>query len=207
MAVCATGERWACDDYPQGHKHRQVATIIAKRERDQPMLKVSTPPLPIDALLRRYIDGSGHHTDCFTITVPQLVDLPQFVEAFYTAPLFRCERIVLKFAAKRPSTDEGAADVANGRATRFAAWGVEDRSEYQLLMCDMASKTRSWFMAREVSGGTQLYFGSAVTINQKTKKLGFLFNALLPLHKLYSRALLKSAVTRLSQGRAQAVVR
>ena len=171
------------------------------------MLKISTSPLPDNALLRRYCDGSGHHTDCFSVAVSQQVDLPQFVEAFYTAPLFRCERVVLKFAAKRPSTDEDAADIANGKTTRFAAWDVEDRSEYQLLMCDMTSKTRSWFMTRQVACGTQLYFGSAVTVDQKTGRLGFLFNALLPLHKIYSHALLKGAVKRLSQGPAQAVAR
>ncbi|RLJ59853.1 hypothetical protein BCF46_0043 [Litoreibacter meonggei] len=171
------------------------------------MLKVSTPPLPDDALLRLYADGSGHYTDCFAVTMPQQVSLPEFVEAFYTAPLFRCERVVLKLAARRPSSDTDAADIANGKTTRFAGWDVEDRSENQLLMSDMASRTRSWFMTREASGGTRLYFGSAVTADQKTGKLGFLFNALLPIHQLYSYALLKGAVRRVSQGPAQAVAR
>ena len=168
------------------------------------MPEVSTPPLPKDALLRRYVDGSGHHIDCYSVSVPNKISLPQFIEAFYTSPLFRCERVILKFAVKRPSTDEDAADVAHARTTRFAIWEVEDRTENQLLMCDMASKTRSWFKTCDVAGGTQLYFGSAVTVDKKTGQLGFLFNALLPLHKLYSRALLNGAVRRLSQGPAQA---
>ena len=168
------------------------------------MLEISAPALPDDALLRRYVDGAGNYTDCYSVTVPDMVDLPRFVEAFYTAPLFRCERIILKFAVRRPSTDEDAADVAQGRTTKFAAWDVEDRSADQLLMCDMASKTRSWFKTRDVADGTQLYFGSAVIADPKTAKQVFLFHALAPVHKLYARALLRGAVRRLNQDPAQA---
>ena len=168
------------------------------------MPSISTPPLPEDALLRRYENGAGHYTDCFMVTVPGTVELPHFIEAFYTAPLFRSERVILKYAVKRPSTDKDASDIAYGRTVAFAAWTVEVRTENQLLMCDMASKTRSWFMVDKVRDGTRLYFGSAVTADKKTGRLGFLFNVLLPIHKLYSRALLKGATKRLSQGLAQA---
>ncbi|SFR50417.1 hypothetical protein [Litoreibacter janthinus] len=164
------------------------------------MPTISSLPLPKDALLRRYDDGSGHYTDCFSLSIARSVSLAEFVEAFYTAPLFRCERIVLKIAARRPSTDQDASDIAHARTQRFAAWDLEDRTGSQLLMCDMAAKTRSWFMAQNVAGGTQLYFGSAVTVDKGTGKLGMLFNALLPLHKLYARALLKGAARRLNQG-------
>ncbi|TDT77891.1 hypothetical protein BDE40_1192 [Litoreibacter halocynthiae] len=171
------------------------------------MPSISTPPLPEDALLRRYENGVGHYTDCFVVTVPETVELSHFIDAFYTAPLFRTERVILKYAAKSPSTDKDAADIACGRTEAFAAWTVEARTGNQLLMCDMASKTRSWFMVDQIRDGTCLYFGSAVTADKKTGRLGFLFNALLPLHKLYARALLKGAVNRLSQGLAQAAAR
>ena len=171
------------------------------------MTNISTPPLPDNALLRRYDNGAGHYTDCYSVTVSDKIELPNFVEAFYTAPLFRSERVVLKFAARRPSTDEDAANVASGQTSQFAVWDVEDRSENQLLMCDMTSKTRSWFMTREVAGGTQLFFGSAVIADKDTGKQGFLFHALAPVHNIYARALLKGAVNRLNQGPAQTALR
>lgn len=163
------------------------------------MIDISTPPLPDDALLGRYAAGTGNHTDCYMVTVAGTVSLGEYVTAFYTAPLFRCERVILKLAVRRPSTDQDAADVAHGRTLKFAAWTVEDRSDTQLLMCDMASKTRSWFMIRATSSSTQLYFGSAVIADPKTGHQGALFHALAPLHNLYARALLKGAVRRLSQ--------
>lgn len=171
------------------------------------MTRITTAPLPDDAFLRRYFDAPGTYTDCFMVTVPRTITLPQFVEAFYTAPLFRCERVILKLAAKRPSTDRDAADIANGMTERFAAWNVEARNATQLLMCDMAAKTRSWFMTRDEERGTRLYFGSAVTANPQTGDLGFLFNLLLPFHKLYSRALLTGAIRQLNRDPAQAAAR
>lgn len=164
------------------------------------MTKVSTQPLPDDALLQRYNDGSGHYTDCFMAQYPRRITLPQFVEAFYTAPLFKAERLILRFAVNRPSTDEEAANIAQGNATKFAAWDLEDRQQNQLLMCDFAAKTRSWFMIRDHGDGTQLFFGSAVVVNPKTGKLGPLIGLTTWLHVAYSRALLRGAVKRLSQG-------
>ena len=169
------------------------------------MPSISAQPLPEDALLQRYNDGSGHYTDCFTAQLSQKISLPQYVEAFYTAPLFRAERVILRYTVKRPSTDQDATDVAQAKTTSFAAWDVEDRTENQLLMCDFAQKTRSWFMARDTEEGTQLFFGSAVTLDPNTGKLGALVEATTWLHVIYSRALLKGAVKRLSQGLTQAV--
>ena len=86
---------------------------------------------------------------------------------------------------------------------------MEAQSGEQLLLCDMAGRTRSWLMALPLERegraiGTRLYFGSAVVpvvgaSGQAT--LGFAFRALLGFHKLYSRVLLHAARSRLAQRR------
>lgn len=149
--------------------------------------------LPDDALLQRYAATENTYTDCFRLHYPHPVNLAAFVEAFYTAPLFRCERVILRFAAGRPSTDAEAEEVANGARDDFAAWQVEDRRDDQLLMRDLNGATRSWFkVVPQGTDGTLLYFGSAVT-PQDGKPLGLLMRAFLPLHVLYSRLLLAGA--------------
>jgi hypothetical protein len=164
---------------------------------------VSTCPLPTGALLNRYEEG--HYTDCFFSDVPGAVSLLQFVEAFYTTWLFRTERFILKWLVSRPSTDMQARQLALGELNSFAAWTVEDRNEDQLLMNDFREKTRSWLMVVPVqdqgASQTRLYFGSAVISTEQKKdgalQMGKSFNVLLGLHKLYSRALLKTAGNRL----------
>lgn len=154
-------------------------------------------PLPQEALLQRYQTEPGCYTDCFQCTVRRPISLPAFVEAFYTAPLFRAERLVLKYGLKRPSTDAQAHAMAYGEITRFAAWDLEDRSETQLLMCDMHQATRSWFMTETLDrGATLLRFGSAVMPKAGTNGLPLPLKVLIPLHRLYARLLLRGAVNR-----------
>jgi hypothetical protein len=143
--------------------------------------------LPKPSLLQKYA-RSGAYTDCFSTDIPSNVSLAAFVEAFYTTWLFKLERFILRIAVSKPSTDDEARRLLNGELERFAAWYVEDRADDQLLMCDFRDQTRSWFM---VSPG-RIYFGSAVIPVQKTS-----FRWLLGLHRLYSRALLAAAKSRL----------
>lgn len=151
--------------------------------------------LPADALLQRYRE-QGAYTDCFAIDVPGQVPHAAFVEAFYTTAVFRLERLLLALFVARPSNDAEARELAGGKRERFAAWSVEARAPGQLLMCDFAGSTRSWLMAVPAPGGgpgTRLYFGSAVVRSRQ----GGAFRALLGFHKLYSRILLRAAVSRL----------
>ncbi len=168
----------------------------------KPIVRIAKRKLPEDALLHAYCAVDGAYTDCYSIDVAGFVSLHQYVAAFYTTWLFRIERIILKYMVSRPSTDEQAQDVANGFIDQFAAWSVEKRSRDQLLMCDMAGRTRSWFMVETVEERSRLYFGSAVVPARSTKgqkrTLGFIFSALLGFHKLYSRALLLTAARRLN---------
>jgi hypothetical protein len=152
--------------------------------------------LPDNALLQKYA-RSDAYTDCYSTPTPAPVSHADFVAAFYTTWLFRLERFVLRWVAARPSTDAEARQLAAGERDTFAAWYVEDREEGQLLMCDFRDRTRSWFMV----SGKRLYFGSAVVAKRDAHSgktsLGFLFRALLGFHRLYSRALLHAARSRL----------
>jgi hypothetical protein len=75
-------------------------------------------------------------------------------------------------------------------------------------MADFQGRTRSWLMvvaAADSHGheGTYLYFGSAVvpvlSARSGKRTLGLVFRLLLGFHKLYSRALLFAAKSRLKR--------
>ncbi len=165
---------------------------------------VESRPLPEDSLLQRYgcgWDGPGEtpYTDCFYLSFPGVVSLEDYVRAFYTSPLFRLERWLLRFAARRPSTDQQVAELAAGQREDFAVWTVEARSEHELLLKDQGGRTRSWLRVSqgEASGTTGLWFGSAVLpkVDDQSGRstMGWVFSALLGFHKIYSRGLLTAA--------------
>ena len=170
------------------------------------MATILSCQLPPDALLNRYV-AAGAYTDCYVTTLASEISLAEFVEAFYTTPVFRIERLILRLTVSRPSTDTQARQLARGELSSFAAWSVEARAANQLLLTDFKQRTRSWFMValpeNADSMDTRLYFGSAVVPvrNPKTgvKSLGPVFSALLGFHKLYSRILLRAARHRLSR--------
>ena len=159
--------------------------------------------LPASALLRVY--QSSAYADCFTADFEGTVSLERLVAAFYTTRLFKVERIILRWAVSKPSTDEQARQLAAGTREDFAAWHVEKRGPNQLLLSDMNNRTRSWLMVESIALNdglvTCLYFGSAVVPirNRKSGKheMGLIFKALLGFHKLYSVALLRAAISRL----------
>jgi hypothetical protein len=169
------------------------------------MPSIQTCPLPPHALLARYA-GSSAYTDCYTTDIDRSVSHAQYVEVFYTGRLFKLERRLLSLFLSKPSTDDQARQLAAGERDGFAAWRVEGRATDQLLLCDVGGRTRSWLMVSrspEPAQGTRLYFGSAVVpvVNGSggKRRMGFVFRALLGFHRLYSRALLSSASTRLAR--------
>jgi len=171
------------------------------------MTAIRRSELPQLALLRKYRDGVAY-TDCYVTAIAASVSLLVFVEAFYTTPLFKVERVLLRWFASCPSTDAEARQLAEGTDSVFAAWRVEARTTDQLLLADMSGRTRSWLMVAPDPGAaagarTQLYFGSAVVPAGNRRAgggtLGFPFDALIGFHKLYSRLLLRSAHARLSR--------
>jgi hypothetical protein len=166
------------------------------------MSHIQLHPLPAHVLLSKYAN-SGAYTDCFTTDIARTVSHAEFVDAFYTGRLFKVERFLLRVFISKPSTDLQARQLAAGELNEFAAWRVEARALDQLLLRAMDGRTRSWLMvsAMPETGGTRLYFGSAVVpaVNASTGKpsLGFVFKALLGFHNFYSRALLNAAAARL----------
>jgi hypothetical protein len=117
---------------------------------------------------------------------------------------------LLSLFANRPSTDAQARQWAMGDADTFSAWHVECRSADQLLVA--WGRTRSWFMVAPAGDGsaaarvTRLYFGSSVIPRPSPHggrpDMGLGFAALQGFHKLYSRALLAAARSRLRAGGA-----
>lgn len=161
-------------------------------------------PLPAATLLSRYA-ATGAYTDCYATDMPAAVTQAEFIQAFYTGGLFKLERLLIRLFLSRPSTDAQVRQLAAGEAREFAAWRVEDRTPTELLMCDLAGRTRSWLMVSAHGTGTRLHFGSAVVPARDRAtgraRMGFLFKALLGFHKLYSRLLLGSARRRLMNSR------
>jgi hypothetical protein len=172
--------------------------------------EIQACPLPDEALLARYARGVAY-TDCYSTEVARSVSHAEYVETFYTGAVFKLERLLLAWFVSRPSTDAQARELALGARSTFAAWDVEDRALNQLLMCDMAGRTRSWLMIEPLRSGsspaTRLYFGSAVVpARDKASgrpRLGFLFKSLLGFHKLYSQVLLRAARSRLARSTAR----
>jgi hypothetical protein len=172
------------------------------------MAAIQACELPAGALLRKYLNA-GSYADCYVTELAALVSHADYVEAFYTTAVFGVERWLLARLVSRPSTDAQARALAGGTLDAFAAWTVEGRAADQLLMCDIAGRTRSWLMVAngDAPGApcTRLYFGSAVVPARRTggapSGMGFAFRALLGFHKLYSRVLLRAASARVMRRR------
>lgn len=158
-------------------------------------------PLPPDAALKAYA-GSGAYTDCYAVVLPRVITQVEYVEAFYTTPVFKVERWLIAKFLSRPSTDVQAQQLAQGGLNSFAAWSVEQRTSNELVLS--AGRTRSWLMASHAPGlgSTKLYFGSAVVPRRGAAAtarsgMGWQFKAMLGFHRLYSRILLGAACRRL----------
>jgi hypothetical protein len=168
------------------------------------MSAVHACEVPPSSLLSKYKEAAGF-ADCYVAEVSYPVTQENFIEAFYTSPLFKVERTLLKYLAARPATDGDAKQLAGGKTGRFSAWSVEGQSPSELLLADFTGRTRSWLMAAPVSTvapaqGTLLYFGSAVVPRRgkgtAKPSMGWPFHALLGFHRLYSRLLLAAASRR-----------
>jgi hypothetical protein len=159
-------------------------------------IRIDAHPLPDGALLARYRDMPGAYTDCYSTVVEPQVTVEAFIAAFYTTPLFKCERFVL-FLIGRGTTDAIVRALAAGKVNAFAAWTVEGRGENELLVCDFVGLTRSWLMAVPRENGTRLYFGTAAVPRSSDRsgnpRPGWGFRFFAPLHVIYAKALLRSA--------------
>lgn len=168
------------------------------------MSEITARTLPEQSLLMHY-KVNGDYTDCFTVDVEGTISQQQFVTAFYTSRLFKVERFILRWLVNKPSSDRQAANMATGAVNAFAAWTVEGRMPEQLLLCDYQGRTRSWLMVEALAesdrANTRLLFGTAVVsvTNARTRRkyMPFLFRVLAGFHRLYAKALLRSALAKL----------
>lgn len=150
--------------------------------------------VPRDGLLDRYAQDAGVYTDCFEVMSVHEVDLAEFITAFYTTGLFRMERAILQVALRRRITDQQVAALASG-ADVFAAWRVEARASAEILLCDQIWQTRSYLAVSPKQGNvTRLVFGTAVVKSERR-----LVRVLGPLHRFYSKLLLRMAARRLNR--------
>ncbi|MBC7682932.1 MAG: hypothetical protein H7172_11400 [Ferruginibacter sp.] len=153
--------------------------------------------VPPHSLLLRYCDSG--YTDCYVTELPFPVTAAQFIEAFYTTPLFKLERLLLSAMLRRPSSDAQAQELGLGCRHSFAIWSVEAREKDQTILA--AGRTRSWLSVTPGEPvGTRLFFGTAVVPRHSAsgaQAMGFWFWALGAFHRVYSRALLRSARSRL----------
>ena len=159
---------------------------------------VQTQP-PKGSLIDERAVALGYYADAFCVDVVGEISINQFVEAFYTTPLFKAERLILRVFAGAGTTDAQAASVAAGTSQKFAVWTQEAHTANEMLMD--AGSTKSWFCTEPIEAGTRLWFGSVVMPRdpQKGPEMGFGFRALLGAHVFYSHLLLKAAARRLSQ--------
>lgn len=165
------------------------------------MLSIEKCTIPANTMLDKYSSMTGAYVDCYTTEIYGQVTFPEFIFSFYTTPLFKLERLILKVTVSKPSTDSQSRQLADGETNKFAAWTVENRSENELLMCDFLGRTRSWLMVKGSNTQTQLYFGSAVVPKTGKTSLEFGYQALLGFHQIYSVLLLYSARSKLKNWR------
>ena len=160
--------------------------------------------LPHASLIAHYATLAGYHTDATSLDVDKDVDLAHLIYAFYTSPLFKAERAILRLAGHSSSDDEAAA-LAAGNSQNFAAWSQESRSERDVVMADVSGRTKSWLCAERMQAGTRLWFGSVIVPEQTAtgEQIPFLFRVLMRPHLFYSRQLLRSAARNLNQSRAR----
>jgi len=161
---------------------------------------------PVKALTLKYANN-GSYIDCFFIDIERNVNLAEYIEAFYTTPLFKAERVILAILMGTISSDLEASALAQNKTVRFAAWTIEARLHDQMLLCDITERTRSWLMIESGKNDnkpiTRLYFGSVVTPKMISREgratFGILFRFFGKFHILYSLALLRSAYRQLAK--------
>ncbi|WP_341713238.1 hypothetical protein [Erythrobacter sp.] len=153
------------------------------------MTAIFAADLPDDSLLALH-RGDECYRDAFYVEVGQPVSLSAFIASFYSSRAFWPERMVLHLIG-RGANRADIAELANGQSKHFAAWSVEARTDYQVLLRDFQDRTCSWLAVEAVEGAraTRLWFGSGLR-----RPEAFLVRTLTAVHRWYSRRLLAGAV-------------
>lgn len=173
--------------------------------------RVARIPVPDGSLMAQFRDMPGCQADAYQGQVTGPVTLGDHIAVFFDTPPFRLERLLLRVFAGRATSAADVAALADGRAARFAIWQVVDRTETEIMLAVDRSRIRTWLAVVPPPAGvdqpTMLQFGSAVlpiSVSADGKgRIGFLFRALTGFHDLYSRLLLRAAISKLTGGRGR----
>lgn len=76
--------------------------------------------VPLHSFLSKHKDGPSY-SDCYMTQIPGKVTQAAYIEAFYTSPLFKMERILLQYLASKPATDADAKALAGRTTTPYPA--------------------------------------------------------------------------------------
>ncbi|KAL0486057.1 hypothetical protein AKO1_001727 [Acrasis kona] len=147
----------------------------------------------------KLIDAEGmldrqesEYKDSFAIPFAQKdtkVDVLKLVQAFYTSPLFKLERFIIKIIADVKTSDEQIKKSNFNVGDEVLIWKVVNRTQDEVLLhwSYKGFEGSTWF---KVNNG-ELKFGSGLPI-----KVGFVSTAL---HQIYSRLLLFGAKRNLNK--------
>lgn len=165
-------------------------------------MPITQTAIPDHSFLAAYAQQEGSHIDCFATEIDRPVTLSDLLETFFSTPLFRVERLILRTMTRMPTSDQEVSALANGTSDRFALWRTEARDAQQLLMAVGQGPIRSWWMvSHPMPGQTRLHFGSAVVPTGVDRHgrpvVGGSIRLLKGFHLAYSRLLLRATARRL----------
>ncbi len=165
------------------------------------MFSIKSSPLPEGAFLQNEITDPEVYADCFYADLPRRVTLQQYIRAYFDAPVFRAERVILKHALSSPSTTEDVHNLAKGTGTSLAAWHMTHRDNEQILLAIPKGPVRTWLMVTKhpsKTGHSRLYFGTALVPPSNPRKSQLkippVYRFFIGPHRLYSRLLLSQAI-------------
>lgn len=161
---------------------------------------VEAAPVPAASLLAT-APGERAYADCWSCEIAGSAGLSQLIEAFFTCPAFRPERLTLAAIGKGGSDAEARA-LAQGETDRFAAWTLVERREDEILLEDFAHRTRCWLAVAPKGAHTRVSFGTAILARTgeggADRAENLAFRALVPFHRFYARRLIASAARRIA---------
>ena len=163
------------------------------------MAKITQIPPPDDSFLHALACQTGVYADCFEATVacdiPQSDAFQRFVFAFFDSQVFRVERAILRLAGKAPKARSDPKALALGETDAFAAWRVERRADTEILLVVPNTPIRTWLALQKEGSVARLRFGSSILPQEVKDTPLWSFRVPLPAHVVYSRLLLRAAVS------------
>jgi len=171
------------------------------------MGKITQIPLLENSLLQALALETGAYADCFEATVAcdmaSDAAFKRFVFLFFDSPVFRIERAILRLSGKASRHQSDPAALARGETDVFAVWRVERRTDSEILMGVPDTAIRTWLALHKDGAEARLRFGSAILMQEGSDAPHWIYRVTLQGHLLYSRLLLRAAVSGWARGKAK----